>query len=89
MYSSEVTVKNKEGLHARPAILVVKKAAEYDSRVVLEKDGKQADVCSLTAVLQLDVDQGERVTIWAEGEEEVEVVEELVYLIEKVLPARD
>lgn len=89
VYSRKVTIRNKEGLHARPAILLVKKASEYDSRVYIEKGDRKVNASSLTAVLKLDIIRGDTVTITAEGNEEIEVIEELIYLIQEVFPEQD
>ena len=37
------TVKDEQGIHARPARLFVKEAAPFPCKVTIEKDGKEAD----------------------------------------------
>ena len=43
MYQQNVTVKNKTGLHARPAALFVQTANKFKSEVFIEKEGKKVN----------------------------------------------
>ena len=38
------TITDPQGIHARPAGVLVKEAAKYQSTITLEKDGKTGDV---------------------------------------------
>ena len=38
MQTQDVTIKNRAGIHARPAALIVQTANEFDCEVFLEKD---------------------------------------------------
>lgn len=77
MQEFKYTVTDAEGLHARPAGLLVKKAAGYQSEVKLEKDGKAVDAKRIFSVMGLAVKQGEQVTITVEGADEETAVAEL------------
>ena len=37
------TITDPQGIHARPAGVLVKEAAKYQSTITLEKDGKTGD----------------------------------------------
>ena len=63
-------VTDPEGLHARPAGILVKKAAEFQSKIMIDKAGKAADAKRILGVMGLGVKKGEEVTITAEGEDE-------------------
>ncbi len=80
----EVTliIRNKVGLHARPAALFVRTASRFKSHVVAIKDEREANAKSILSVLTLGADQGAVVTVRAEGEDEVEAVEALRELVE-------
>ncbi|AEE90893.1 MAG: HPr family phosphocarrier protein [Tepidanaerobacter acetatoxydans] len=82
MFQQNVTVKNKTGLHARPAALFVQTANKFKSEVFIEKDGKKVNAKSIMGVMSLAVSQGTQITISAQGEDEKEAVEKLVELIE-------
>lgn len=79
-----VTVASKVGLHARPAAVFVKKAAEQPVPVTLARDGgTPVNAKSMLAVMSLDVRGGERVTLAAaEGEGAAQAVDELADLLE-------
>jgi phosphotransferase system HPr (HPr) family protein len=80
----EVTliIRNKVGLHARPAALFVRTANRFTSKVVAIKDEHEANAKSILSVLTLGADQGAVVTVRAEGEDEAEAVEALKELVE-------
>jgi phosphocarrier protein HPr len=80
----EVTliIRNKVGLHARPAALFVRTAGRFKSNVVAIKDKREVNAKSILSVLTLGADQGAVVTVRAEGEDEVEAVEALRELVE-------
>ncbi|GAQ24452.1 MULTISPECIES: HPr family phosphocarrier protein [Tepidanaerobacter] len=82
MIQQTVTVKNKTGLHARPAALFVQAANKFKSEIFIEKEGKKVNAKSIMGVMSLAVSQGTQITISAEGEDEKEAVEKLVELIE-------
>lgn len=76
----EVELVNPQGLHARPASLLVRKANEFDASVKLWIDGDQADCKSIMEVMMLASPQGTRVTIEADGPDSGTVVEALAKL---------
>lgn len=63
-------VKDQLGIHARPAGLLVKEAKNFQSKIILNKDGKEADATRLMAVMALGVKQDMTVTVTVEGEDE-------------------
>ena len=70
MKTFDYTIKDAMGIHARPAGLLVKEAAKYESKVSLTKDGKTVDAARLMAVMSLGVKQGQAVTVTVEGADE-------------------
>ncbi|HIU32427.1 MAG TPA: HPr family phosphocarrier protein [Candidatus Caccousia avistercoris] len=67
----------EEGLHARPAGLLVKECKRFSSAVSVEKDGRSADGKKLFSLLGLDVQQGEEVMFTVSGEDEQEALQAL------------
>jgi len=82
MYEKTVVVKNKTGLHARPAAMFVQTANKFKSEIFLEKEGKKVNAKSIMGVMSLAVSQGTTVIISAQGDDEREAVEALVELVE-------
>ncbi len=86
MYSKEVIIKNKSGLHARPASAFVEEAAKYSSRIKVKRvddDEEVANGKSIVTILALSLTQGERAEIIANGADEEEAVEALAALVEE------
>ena len=62
-------VRNKMGLHARPAALIVSTANKFPCDVTLEKDGQEVNGKSIMGVLMLAAAMGTTVTIKTDGEQ--------------------
>ncbi|MDN5330812.1 MAG: phosphocarrier protein HPr [Tepidanaerobacteraceae bacterium] len=82
MYEKTIVVKNKTGLHARPAAMFVQTANKFKSEIFVEKEGKKVNAKSIMGVMSLAVSQGTTITILAQGEDEKDAVEALVELVE-------
>ena len=67
MKSFVYVITDKEGIHARPAGVVVAEAKKYASVISIENKGKKADIKRIFGVMGLCVKCGEEVKITAEG----------------------
>lgn len=65
-------VQDEMGLHARPAGLLVKKAAECTSEVTIRKGEKKGNAKRIFNVMGLSIKAGEEVEITVEGDNEKE-----------------
>lgn len=81
MYSQNVTVINKSGLHARPASMFVQAASKFKSNIMVKKGEKKLSAKSLISILSLGISANTEIEISAEGEDEKEAVESLIKLI--------
>ena len=71
MKQIRVVLKDKAGLHARPAAAFVQAAAEFKSRITIATEaGKEADAKSILSVMGLGARQGDTVTIAIQGDDE-------------------
>ena len=77
-----VVISNPQGLHARPAELLVRLAMQFESDVEVIRDGQRVDAKSILNVLTLGAGQGTEITLQAQGADAQEAVEALVRLIE-------
>ena len=77
----QVTIVNRLGLHARPAMTFVDLAGTFKSEITVGKDGSHINGKSILGVMMLAAYQGTCLTIQAEGEDEREAVAALVELI--------
>ncbi|MDR0914401.1 MAG: HPr family phosphocarrier protein [Oscillospiraceae bacterium] len=82
MFVQEVTVKNKAGLHARPATFFIQKANEYKSTIWVEKDERKVNAKSLLGILSLGIVGDVQIKIIADGSDEKDAVEGLTALVE-------
>lgn len=67
MPQTEVTIKNRRGLHARAAAKFVKLAESYDATVTVEKDGARVSGRSIMSLLMLAASPGCRIVIDVDG----------------------
>jgi phosphocarrier protein len=81
--SSQVTVINKLGVHARPAAMFVKTANKFSSDIAVEKDGEQVNGKSIMGLMMLAAGQGATLIITAEGSDAETAVRELVALFQR------
>jgi phosphocarrier protein len=82
MVEREIIIKNKTGLHARPAAVIVQKANEFGSEVFLEKDGDRVNAKSIMGVMMLAAGEGSKITIIADGDDEGDAVDTISALLE-------
>lgn len=63
-------ITDPEGIHARPAGLLVKEAGKYKSAITLVKGEKKGDAKRIFAVMGLVAKKGDSITLKIEGEDE-------------------
>lgn len=72
MKQFEYIIKDENGIHARPAGLLVKQVKPFASSVTIKKDEKSADAKKLFALMGLCVKHGDKITVTVEGADENE-----------------
>lgn len=82
MVEKEIKIRNKTGLHARPAAIVVQKANEYHADIFLEKGEDRINAKSIMGVMMLAAAEGSILKIIADGEDEHIAVEKISKLLE-------
>src|SRR3954469_7428942 len=78
--SRAVVVTNSQGIHARPADLLVRLAKQFQSKIELVKENQRVDARSILDLLTLGAVQGTQLTIEAEGPDAEKALDELVEL---------
>jgi len=76
------TIKNRLGLHARAAALLVKTANHFVSEVTIEKDGLEVNGKSIMGILMLAASKGSKITLKVEGKDALQAIQTLGKLIE-------
>ena len=82
MVEKEIKIRNKTGLHARPAAVVVRKANEYHADIFIEKGEDRINAKSIMGVMMLAAAEGSILKIIADGEDEQIAVEKISKLLE-------
>jgi phosphotransferase system HPr (HPr) family protein len=78
----DVTIANRYGLHARPAMQFVELANQYNSKIEVSNGVLAVDAKSIMSVMRLAATQGTMLKIIADGSDASDAVRELVKLVE-------
>ncbi len=81
-HSGVATIRNRLGLHARPAAEFVKIAGRFEAEVWVEKDELEVNGKSIMGVMMLAAAAGTEILIRAIGPDCEEAVAALVTLVE-------
>lgn len=76
-------IKDENGIHARPAGLMVKEAQKFSSEIMLESKGKTASLKKLFALMGLGVKQGDEVKVTIDGADEEDAAAFLEEFLQK------
>lgn len=82
MIQETLIVRNRAGLHTRPAAMLVKLAAKFKSDIYLNRDGYDINAKSIIGVMTLAAEQGSELLLTVEGADEAEAITELKLLFE-------
>lgn len=70
MKEFEFVVTDPQGIHARPAGLLVKDAKKFESNISVFKGARKGDLKKIFTVMALGVKQGESIKVQVEGADE-------------------
>ena len=85
MVQKSMKVQLDNGLEARPVAVFVQVASQYESSVYVEVDGKKVNAKSIMGMMSLGLDNGETLTVVADGSDESAAVAH----IERFLSGQD
>ena len=74
-------LRNKLGMHARPASMIAQIANRFQSDISITKDGQDTDGKSVMGLLMLAAEQGSVLSITAHGEDALEALDAIEKLI--------
>jgi phosphocarrier protein len=77
-----VTIRNRAGMHARPAALLVKTASSFASQISIEKDSERVNGKSIMGVITLGATFNTPLKIIADGPDEMEAVDAIQKLFD-------
>lgn len=79
----KIEIKNKLGLHARAAALLVQTANRFSAQITISKDGQTADGRSIMGVLTLAATQGSKIQVEAVGDDAEQAIKAIERLVDK------
>lgn len=74
MMKETVTINLKNGLEASPVAMLVQVASRYDSTIYIEAQNKKVNAKSIMGMMSLLLDNGEEVTVLADGGDEDDAI---------------
>ena len=81
MIEKTIVIKNKQGLHARPAALFVQIANKFNSDITVTKGRTKVNGKSIMGIMMLEAGAGSKVTMVANGDDAEKAVKELEELL--------
>lgn len=82
MTERKATIKNGQGIHCRPAAVILKEVKGYEGDIEIHSDHGQAQLKSVMSLLGLGLDHGCRIAIRVSGPEEEQMADKLAGLFE-------
>ena len=81
VFSAELEIQNKKGLHARAAAAFVKAIENLDAEVTVERIGQTVSGCSIMGLMMLAASKGTTIKVNASGSQAQEAIEALTLLV--------
>lgn len=82
MIQNCIKINNKTGIHAIPAAIITKTARNFESSISMFKSTDYCNACSCIDILSMNLVYGDELLLVAEGDDELEAIEEVKNLIE-------
>ncbi len=82
MLEKILTVKNRAGIHARPASLIAQTANKFSSEITLEKDAIEVNAKSIMGVITMAAGYNTTIVLKVKGEDEQEAIAAIERLFE-------
>ena len=76
-----IVIKNKQGLHARPAALFVQIANKFNCDISITKGKQKVNGKSIMGIMMLEAGSGSKILISANGDDAEQAVKELEGLL--------
>ena len=82
MIEKSATIQNEQGIHCRPASVILNEMKAYTGSVRISADGRESELMSVMGLLGLGLECGRSITITVDGPDEEAVCSSLVDLFE-------
>lgn len=81
LIEKSIVIKNRQGLHARPAALFVQIANKFDSEITVSKGKQKVNGKSIMGIMMLEAGKGAKVTLTIVGDDAEQAIKELESLL--------
>lgn len=78
-------ISANEGIHARPATIIVNNAKQFNSKIIVTKQNNKADCKRIIALMSLNAKKGDLLEIEIDGTDEMEAMESLQKVFKEIL----
>ncbi len=82
MTTKNVTIKNRAGIHARPAALIAQTANRFASEILIEREDTRINAKSIMGIITMAASYNTELTLVADGADEHEAVAAIYALFE-------
>ncbi|HBG65585.1 MAG TPA: phosphocarrier protein HPr [Treponema sp.] len=82
MIEKILTVRNRAGIHARPAALIAQTANKFASEIILEKESTTVNAKSIMGVITMAAGYNTTLTLRVEGADEKDAADAIAKLFE-------
>jgi phosphocarrier protein len=80
--SAALEIRNRLGLHARAAVLLVQTAGRFDAEITVGKDGQVVNGRSIMGIMMLAAEQGSTIDVTATGTDADAAIDAIRTLVE-------
>ena len=83
MAEQSVQIRNKNGLHARPAAEIVKAASKFKSDITISREDIEVNGKSIMGVMMLAAECGATIILRAKGPDATDAIAAIASLVER------
>lgn len=84
MVSKSLVFTGPQGLHARPAGALVKKAKEFESNISIEYQGNSFNAKAITKLLSAGIKSGAELIVTCDGSDEQTALDQIIEFLSNV-----
>ena len=81
-HHATLEIKNRLGLHARAAVLLVQTANRFEAEVTVSKDGQSVNGRSIMGIMMLAAEQGSSIDVTTSGRQAAEAMDAIRELVD-------
>ncbi|MBR4508158.1 MAG: HPr family phosphocarrier protein [Elusimicrobiaceae bacterium] len=84
MIQEKIKIKNKLGIHARPATLLAQEAGKFKSEIFIAKDGIEVNAKSIMGIMMIAAEQGSVLILTVKGDDEKDAAKAIKNIFNKI-----